>query len=102
MSADPPRSPLDPSRFSSDPSHNHPRARRPLPASPPGPSAGPRDRPVAPRSVKIAPGAVVCVESEIRGDVTIGKGPVPPHPACSPRTVRAPGDAGLSPQGPGP
>lgn len=24
-------------------------------------------------SVKIAPGAVVCVESEIRGDVTIGK-----------------------------
>lgn len=24
-------------------------------------------------SVKIAPGAVVCVESEIKGDVTIGK-----------------------------
>uniref|UniRef100_A0A8C2R1W2 Dynactin subunit 6 n=1 Tax=Capra hircus TaxID=9925 RepID=A0A8C2R1W2_CAPHI len=24
------------------------------------------------KSVKIAPGAVVCVESEIRGDVTIG------------------------------
>ncbi|XP_041315251.1 dynactin subunit 6 [Pyrgilauda ruficollis] len=26
----------------------------------------------AQKSVKIAPGAVVCVESEIRGDVTIG------------------------------
>jgi dynactin-6 len=24
------------------------------------------------KSVKIAPGAVICVESEIRGDVTVG------------------------------
>ncbi|XP_007940897.1 dynactin subunit 6 [Orycteropus afer afer] len=32
------------------------------------------------RSVKIAPGAVVCVESEIRGDVTIGKKTVYCHP----------------------
>uniref|UniRef100_A0A674GRK3 Dynactin subunit 6 n=11 Tax=Passeriformes TaxID=9126 RepID=A0A674GRK3_TAEGU len=43
------------------------------PGSPPiPPTITRRDRPIAPRSVKIAPGAVVCVESEIRGDVTIG------------------------------
>lgn len=28
---------------------------------------------VCPRSAKIAAGAVVCVESEVRGDVTIGE-----------------------------
>lgn len=46
--------------------------------------------PPSSRSVKIAPGAVVCVESEIRGDVTIGKGPPPPHYHLHPYTHRPP------------
>lgn len=34
---------------------------------------------VSSRSAKIAAGAVVCVESEIRGDVTIGESLLLPH-----------------------
>uniref|UniRef100_A0A8V0Y4G7 Dynactin subunit 6 n=1 Tax=Gallus gallus TaxID=9031 RepID=A0A8V0Y4G7_CHICK len=61
----PPGSPCTPKALLADPD--------PCPVLCPRPVCPQHGSPVRPlHSVKIAPGAVVCVESEIRGDVTIG------------------------------